>query len=390
MESFFLDNSRSSSTSSQAPVIDTTNPTRPPLRTDIASGHIIGKFAENSSRRRKGIQSDPFMRTIRPTQSRSSSHASPTIDRARNRRSAVRMPGTFPESIASRSRSSTPQIAFQTPPPRSEEMFDQISILPRAIDDKIRKRLREPLTVGQVSSDAKGYVYILEAVDEPGLFKIGSTDKTVTERKQQIQQACGRPLNECYRSEPLGFAQRAEKLCHDMLHFFRRPYACARCVSSSTKQATCHEEWFKVPLEVAIDCVKLWTTFLRTQPFDSYGKLIPFWQERLQHLQACSDNETHSDHRLRLRRWEGFAVASDLDYAIHCVGRVLRGCRYLKFWKKWFMFLLFTSLFLSFLLSFLPNWLGDLALRLQFCISLGYFLPVQLVHVPKKTGVTGA
>jgi hypothetical protein len=291
------------------------------------------------------------------------------------------MPGSFSASTFNRSRSPTPipPLVMGSLPQEPPTVFSRLLTTPGMIEDKIRKRVREPLTAKQVAGEAKGFVYIFEAEEKPGVFKIGFTDRTVTERKKEIEQSCGRRLIEHYRSELLPFAQRAEKLCHDMLSYYRCQYACSRC----TKSNTIHEEWFEVPLKVAERCVDLWTKFLRQQPYDGEGKLCPFWRLRLESVQRCSRKEAHQDHNLRHQRWHNFASASYLAHARHHISRIRQECRSIEFYKSWFIFLLF----LSFPFYLLVGLLGNAAPLIQFLISLGFFLPAQLIQGPNRKAV---
>lgn len=293
------------------------------------------------------------------------------------------LPGAFPEPIPGRSPSPSRSLSDGPEPENKRSIFGQISVAPSHVDDRIRKRVRDPLTPKQVLDETKGYVYIFEAVDEPGIFKIGSTDRTVTERREQIEQTCGRRLIEHYQSELLPFAQRAEKLCHDMLSFYRRRYPCSKCTNSMTALAVRHEEWFEVPLEVAENGVKLWTTFLRERPYDGDGKLSLFWRERLENTEGCHGNEKHRDHRKRYQRWHTFVSASYIARATHHVARMIEDCRGIDFWSNWFKFLFCLSLFVY----LVYGWMGRIAPLLQLFVSLGYFLPAQLIRDTQKKAV---
>ncbi|TID13125.1 hypothetical protein E2P81_ATG09854 [Venturia nashicola] len=214
-------------------VFRTTSSSRATPRTPVAS--------PLSRPKARGIQSAPNTR----------------IGKIRKQRRSL--PGAFPKSILRRSLSPS-KFSSDGPKPEPEKgslIFGQLSLAPSHIDDRIRKRVREPLTPNQVLDGTKGYVYILEAVNQPGIFKIGSTERTITERKEEIERTCGRQLIEHYGSELLPFAQRAEKLCHEMLNFYRRRYPCSRCTNSITGLAVRHEEWFELPLDVARNCVNL-------------------------------------------------------------------------------------------------------------------------------------
>jgi len=337
-----------------------------------------GKKASRPPIRRQA-QSAPS--STNPTRTQRERHSSPAIIRHRNHMniiSSYRPSGSSPIFTFDRSPSPNPM-----PPPIMSDLSqgsptvnDRLRTTPGTIEDRIRKRVREPLTAKQVSGEAKGYVYIFEAEEKPGVFKIGFTDRTVTERKKEIEQSCGRRLIEHYRSELLPFAQRAEKLCHDMLSYYRCQYACSRC----TKSSTIHEEWFEVPLKVAERCVDLWTKFLRQQPYNDEGKLCPFWRLRLESVQRCSQKEAHQDHNLRHQRWHNFASASYLAHARHHISRIRQECRSIEFYRSWFIFLLL----LSFPFYLLIGWLGNAAPLIQFLISFGYFLPAQLIQGPNR------
>jgi hypothetical protein len=372
----------------QAPSLHAPYPVLPPtLHNDTA--YNMGRPMRTPPRPRlNGVQSapgstNPIRRRRRPR------HSSPAVLQTTNHYVNTndippwRIPGSFPTSTFNHSPSPTLPPSEDSGVQEAEGFDGQIFPTPSYIDDKIRKRVKEPLTPTQITERAKGYVYIFEAVDQPGILKIGSTDRTVTERKEEIEQSCGRLLVEHYRSKLLPSAQRAEKLCHDMLRYYRRPYSCNRCKNGNTARATFHGEWFEISPDVAQNCVGLWTDFLLAQPYNSEGKLNPFWHERLENTEGCAGEERHCDHHIRHQRWRAFISASYLARMKHQVFRVFRDCRCVEFWRKWFMFLLFLSI----LLYFLHDWIGDSAPGVQLFVSLGYFRPAQLLHdnhVPKK------
>lgn len=312
--------------------------------------------------RARGIQSAPNTR----------------IEKTRKTRRSL--PGSFPEPVPSRSPSPSRSSSDEPEPEDERPIFGRVSVAPSHVDDRIRKRVRDPLTLKQVLGETKRYVYIYEAASEPGVFKIGSTDRTVTERMEEIEQTCGRRLIEHYRSELLPFAQCAEKLCHEMLSFYRRRYPCSKCTNSITELAVRHEEWFEVPLEVARDCANLWTTFLRERPYDTDGKLSLCRRERLGNTEGCDGSERHRDHRIRHQRWHTFVSASYIARATHRLARMIKECRGIDFWRNWFKFLFSFSPFIY----PLYGRMGDMAPWLQLIVSLGYFLPAQLIQDTKK------
>lgn len=298
----------------------------------------------------------------------------------KDRKTRWSLPGTFPEPVPNRFPSPRRSSSDEPEPEDERPIFGRVPVAPSHVDDRIRKRVMDPLTLNQVLDETKGYVYIFEAANEPGVFKIGFTDRTVTERMKEIEQTCGRRLIEHYQSELLPSAQRAEKLCHKMLSLYQRRYSCSKCMNSITKLAVRHEEWFKVPLEVAQNCATLWTTFLRERPYDADGKLKLFWRERLGNIKECDGSERHSDHRIRHQRWHNFVSASYMARATHQLARINKECRGIDFWRKWFKILFFFSLFIY----YLYEQMGEMASRLQLIVSLGYFLPAQLIQDTKK------
>lgn len=321
-----------------------------------------------------------------PQARRTRSAPSTGVQKSRKARRSV--PGSFPEPTTRRS-SLQNQPSVNESEPEDVRTLYQIPPTPSQVDDRVRKRVKEPLTSKKVLDEAKGYVYIFGAADQPGTFKIGSTDRTVTERKEEIERSCGRILVEHYRSELLPFAQRAEKLCHDMLSFYRRRYHCSRCKGSVTVRAVQHEEWFEVSLDVAQNCVDLWTNFLQDRPYHADGKLSLFWCERLKNTKGCFEGEAHCDHQLRHQRWQTFVSASYLARVSHWMARVshwmarvIRECKGIDFWRSWFNALLLVSFFVF----SLYDWIGDMAPLLQLIISLGYFLPAW--HIQETKGGT--
>jgi hypothetical protein len=252
------------------------------------------------------------------------------------------------------------------------------------IDDKMQKRIRQPLTELQANATQPGYVYIFRDPARPSLLKIGRA-KQVYERHEQIKSTCIPGLTVQHKGLPIFAEQRVELLCHDELDAFRRPYECSVC-KKPNGQPRVHNEWFEVSEADALQVIENWTNFMLAKPYGEDGKLEGFWQDwinnpherYLTREEACTapiDFESRREHWLKfcsvdwygksLYRWRYFSQnRTDFEY-----------------WRSWYFSLFVFSAFLIVLFGFV--------LRLEmylfhFFVSLGYVIPVFLVRSRSK------
>ncbi|KAK7184719.1 hypothetical protein PSPO01_09390 [Paraphaeosphaeria sporulosa] len=153
---------------------------------------------------------------------------------------------------------------------------------------KIKKLLAKSL----MQTKKTGLVYVMEAPKffstfEPAAsadelwLKIGLTTD-LDQRLERIEEQCGiAEITAIGTSDlgcPMDLADRIEKLCHEQLAPFRRPFNCGsgRC---PTEQ---HREWFAVEKDVAIRTMKLWKNFMDHKPYDADGKALSYpWRRSL-------------------------------------------------------------------------------------------------------------
>ncbi|KAF2805431.1 DUF1766-domain-containing protein [Mytilinidion resinicola] len=182
---------------------------------------------------------------------------------------------------------------------------------PRIIDDYIISTLGRPLPAPKPD---KGFVYIMRDPLIPGLFKIGMTKGTITDRRRGLEAICRRPLDVVYLDDeggreqlPIANYQRAEKLVHDELGHCLRPFVCPECGRK-------HREWFEVDKEVAKRTVRRWTEFMRKQPYDGQGLLGVMWNRRLDAMARPKSGEKLEDYEIRAKRWNSFISAGQKDF----------------------------------------------------------------------------
>jgi hypothetical protein len=180
---------------------------------------------------------------------------------------------------------------------------------PRGLDNEVRDMIEKPLSkskIDKLNKNIYGCVYIVENKSRPkGHWKIGTTDKRTKQRGKEIQNACHDLIKPIHDSPRILTAKRAEEICHTHLKFFNRLYHCKRCKTTSGNRKE-HTEYFELRYKTILRYVVLWTSFVEKEPYDENGKLKPFWMERLQNLQSCSEDEGHEDHDARLDRWNSF------------------------------------------------------------------------------------
>lgn len=181
-----------------------------------------------------------------------------------------------------------------------------------ANERKVRCWMQKPLALADLREE--GIVYVLRDEDL-GLVKIGSTRRTVEERKKEIEHRCntfnklivvGHVVVSAYK--------RLEDIIQQDLTPHRWFFHC-ECGKSSKQGFTRHQEWFELEDDVALRTLNFWASFVRdnpwvqhplTDPEPSLGEttnLEPKWLKKLkvgQHIQASED---HDNHEARIQRW---------------------------------------------------------------------------------------
>ncbi|KAK9784198.1 hypothetical protein AB5N19_03293 [Seiridium cardinale] len=177
---------------------------------------------------------------------------------------------------------------------------------PAKVDKRIQACLRRKLPETQGTSEKVGNNYIFEAITAEcsgqKLVKIGVTKNYEQSRLDNIARNCQHVLVDEQDDPvhmPIRLYKRAEQLMHKELEEYRHSWRC-RCKMS-------HKEYFNVDKEVGLEVVQRWREFCRREPYDSDGKLRPFWADRLNKFNIiCGNPGAHLDHESRARRWAKF------------------------------------------------------------------------------------
>ncbi|KAJ8125054.1 hypothetical protein O1611_g8586 [Lasiodiplodia mahajangana] len=196
---------------------------------------------------------------------------------------------------------------------RKREKANKLSLLD--VDQNIMNKLEPQFTKNQGGAvDGGGYVYLLKVTpkNEPHkiIRKLGHTDRTVKERASEIKNMCHHDVadpEEDPEDRLIAFSHRAEKLAQTELTKRLYQFTCA-CGKA-------HKEYFDVEKDVALEIIRRWRTFCGLRPYDAHGKLLPFWNHRLQHHKNGREkfydsHQTLSEaEQLRLR-WGRFSSVS--------------------------------------------------------------------------------
>ncbi|OCK85997.1 hypothetical protein K432DRAFT_468096 [Lepidopterella palustris CBS 459.81] len=236
---------------------------------------------------------------------------------------------------------------------------------PRTIDDKLREKIKKPLTNLQSRTYKRGYIYIFRDPRRPHLLKIGKTDREISQRREEIERSCQITLETVYKDGdgdnelPFHHSERAEKLIQQELAYYRATYECDVCRTGIDRKKT-HKEWFKVSEDLAKQIVQRWVSFIRKGPYNEKGKLLSLWESRLCNMRRPRLNEKFEDHDVRHARWNVVLFANDADFFRHWAWETLfstpedrpRESLYYKLvryrWQLWALF----SWALIFILSF--------------------------------------
>ncbi|PLB47716.1 hypothetical protein P170DRAFT_426941 [Aspergillus steynii IBT 23096] len=140
-----------------------------------------------------------------------------------------------------------------------------------------------------------GHAYLLEDTSSGTIspFKIGSAQKGgVKQREKQQIKKCGLQgewHSKPFPQRPLRGYIRLELITHEQLYYMRHQHEC-QC-------KTDHREWFRGDKNKAREILEFWAKWLRScEPYDSDGKLLPFWtarlatfEQRMDHYFKCLD-----------------------------------------------------------------------------------------------------
>ncbi|KAK5170114.1 uncharacterized protein LTR77_004698 [Saxophila tyrrhenica] len=184
----------------------------------------------------------------------------------------------------------------------------------------LSRKFEEDLQLNEVGAHGKprkipyGFVY---AVRDPELqwIKVGQTfDPNLFKRLGGIKNTCKPgPSDGSLNLKILGGTgntamveyKRLEQIVHQALKPYNVTFRC-RC-----KGGTTHEEWFKIPGQVALDTIHFWQRVMLQNPYCIPAIPHPvtyplgeIWVERLNMRVKPGPDEQHTDHETRLRRWK--------------------------------------------------------------------------------------
>ncbi|KAH7230881.1 T5orf172 domain-containing protein [Fusarium tricinctum] len=111
----------------------------------------------------------------------------------------------------------------------------------------------------------EGYIYLYEVDGNPGFVKIGYTTQSVEDRLKDWKDKCNRDPKTLYPNTSGGDttvpnARRVEALCHAELEHRRVWIFCPSCLKP-------HTEWFETTSAKAIETIKKWSCWMKTQPY---------------------------------------------------------------------------------------------------------------------------
>ncbi|CAI9634157.1 unnamed protein product [Alternaria burnsii] len=147
-------------------------------------------------------------------------------------------------------------------------------------EDSVAWKICEDLNVRKPKRDLEtGMVYMYRRESSPGYVKIGWTAKSVEKRLEQWLK-CGYTPIELFRATGVPHAQRVETLTHyELIKEWRKERPCEVC-SEKTGKPVCHQEWFEVSKERAIQILSTWVElFKKANPYDLSGSLKSDWRD---------------------------------------------------------------------------------------------------------------
>lgn len=146
----------------------------------------------------------------------------------------------------------------------------------------------------QKKGKKRGWVYITESAEYgPEKLKIGMSRGTPDKRIEKLQE-CGLELKEILSKQmnPFYYFPFVEKVVHLHLGDQRLKLRCQNL--SYQKQGgkvRWHVEWFEIDRKTALSVVETWRNWVLIQePFDSEGRLTPYWRWRAERLGASIAN----------------------------------------------------------------------------------------------------
>ena len=178
-------------------------------------------------------------------------------------------------------------------------------------DQLLAKEIRNAPTVpsGDDAKTGTNYVLNMYHQNDPTerFVKVGETRDHGDARRKKIRWTCGHVgYNVSIPGQvPSRYWKKIEKLVHLELRPHRYAIDCG-C-------GTSHREYFKTPVHLAVEATQRWSHFCESQPWDSRGKLSPFWEARLSDLQASQDLEKATPED-RARLWKDFAVPGSVPF----------------------------------------------------------------------------
>ncbi|KAG9252916.1 uncharacterized protein F5Z01DRAFT_624841 [Emericellopsis atlantica] len=180
-----------------------------------------------------------------------------------------------------------------------------------AADKNLALGLRE-LDVKGLKKDEKGFNYVFSihhaAKSGDMFFKVGETKDSIQRRLQRIHSQCGLVVKDITipGQVPGPYYKKAEKLILAELAPYKHNFECDCGIN--------HKEYFKGVSESHLIAVTWrWTRFCESEPWDAKGKLLPFWEARLNQLEARSLPDIASSED-RAKKWKEFACPSPRAY----------------------------------------------------------------------------
>lgn len=160
--------------------------------------------------------------------------------------------------------------------------------------------LAEWLKNDRHSSIAVGSLYVICNPLDPGYFKVGYTEETVSKRVRQIGKKChyAPECNLKWQWHHIQFPKIVEEMVHLILNRYRRQeVSCNDGFGCRSK----HDEWFEANIKVILSTVTKCVKWIANgKPFTKDGKLKPEWHRRLNRLPAREYNKLSVDKLLRM------------------------------------------------------------------------------------------
>ncbi|KZL79392.1 hypothetical protein CI238_01287 [Colletotrichum incanum] len=179
------------------------------------------------------------------------------------------------------------------------------------LDGDISKLIKDGPSKDKEKEMEAGCIYLYKIKlrgSEVRLLKIGRTQKHTKKRLKQIRAACGHleiVEHDKAVAEDIPFHGFAEKLIHTELNNYQHQWLCA-C-------GTRHNEYFRVSEDTAVEVFERWRDFCKKEPWDTSGKILPAWGQRLKTRSGFDGPEQNFDHRKFARRWAAFTAPMSFE-----------------------------------------------------------------------------